>query len=79
MPSHLPPLTYPGHYKQACVNPNGTIWLNGVNVYIGYLLKGETIGLEQIDHDLWEVSYGNIRICRINKNKKAPLAMTGKR
>ena len=79
MPSQLPPLRYPGHYKEACVNPNGTIWLNGVNVYIGYLLKGETIGLEQIDHDLWEVRFGNLRICRINKNNKEPLPMIRKR
>lgn len=79
MPSKLPPLTYPGHYKKALVNPNGTIWLNGVNVYIGYLLSGETLGLEQLGHDLWEVSFGNLRICRINKNKKEPLPMIRKR
>ena len=75
MPSGLPPMSYPGHFKQARVNPNGTIWLNGVNVYIGYLLKGETIGLEQLDNELWEVSFGHLRICRINKNKKEPLTM----
>ncbi|MDJ0884046.1 MAG: IS481 family transposase [Desulfobacterales bacterium] len=75
MPSHLPPVSYPGHFRQARVNPNGTIWLNGVNVYIGYLLKGETIGLEQLDNELWEVSFGRMRICRINKNKKESSTM----
>ncbi len=75
MPSRLPPVSYPGHFRQARVNPNGTIWLNGVNVYIGYLLKGETIGLEQLDNELWEVSFGRMRICRINKNKKESSTM----
>ena len=79
MPSQLPAVTYPGHYKQALVNPNGTIYLSGVNVYIGYLLRGETVGLEQIGHDLWEVSFGNLRICRINKNEKEPLTTIKKR
>ena len=73
MPSRLPSLTYPGHFKQARVNPNGTIWIDGTNVYLGYLLKGENVGLEQIGHEMWEVYFGNARLCRINKNKKEPL------
>jgi transposase InsO family protein len=79
MPSDLPSVSYPGHFKRALVNSNGTIYLNGINVYLGYLLRGETVGLEQISHDLWEVSLGNLRICRINKNEKEPLTMVRKR
>lgn len=77
MPSRLPPLTYPAHFKRTQVNPNGTIWIDGTNIYLGYLLKGEIVGLEQIGHELWEVFFGSTRLCRINKNKKEPLTMMG--
>jgi hypothetical protein len=81
MPTRLPKLKYPAHFKRAQVNPNGTIWIDGTNVYVGYLLKGEHVGLEQIGHELWEVYFGRSRICRINKDVKEPLAkgVTGKK
>lgn len=78
MPSRLVPMTYPAYFKRAKVNHNGTVWINGNNVYLGYLLKGEYVGLEQIGHELWEVSFGNVRLCRINKNKKEPLVKLDK-
>jgi len=73
MPSRLPHMRYPAYFKRTKVNHNGTIWINGANVYLGYLLKGEHVGLEQIGHQLWEVSFGNVRLCRINRDKKEPL------
>ena len=76
-PKRLPPLSYPGHFKRARVNHNGTIWIESVNVYLGYLLRGEEVGLEQIGHELWEVYLGHHRICRINKYKKEPLSVLG--
>jgi len=75
MPSRLSPVEYPGHFKRARVNHNGTIWVERMNVYLGYLLRGEYVGLEQIGHELWEVYLGRYRICRINKYKKEPLSM----
>jgi transposase InsO family protein len=77
LPTRLPPLEYPGHFKRARVNHNGTIWIERENVYLGYLLRGEQVGLEQIGHELWEVYLGNYRICRINKYKKEPLSVLG--
>ena len=78
MPKRLPPPSYPAHFKRARVNHNGTIWIASVNVYLGYLLRGEEVGLEQIGHELWEVYLGQYRICRINKYKKEPLILLGK-
>ena len=77
LPSRLPAVAYPGHFKRARVNHNGTIWIESVNVYLGYLLRGEHVGLEQIGHELWEVFLGPYRICRINKYKKEPLIVLG--
>ena len=79
LPTRLSPVEYPGHFKRARVNHNGTIWIERVNVYLGYLLRGEQVGLEQIGHELWEVYLGHYRICRINKYKKEPLSVLGNR
>ena len=78
MPKRLLPPSYPAHFKRARVNHNGTIWIASVNVYLGYLLRGEEVGLEQIGHELWEVYLGQYRICRINKYKKELLTLLGK-
>ena len=77
MPTRLPPMRYPPYFKSAKVNQNGTIWINGDYIYIGYLLQGEQVGLEQIGHDLWEVFFGNVRLCRISKGQRKPLATLG--
>ena len=77
MPKRLLPLEYPAHFKRAQVNHNGTIWIDGTNVYLGYLLKGEHVGLEQIGHEIWEVYFGSTRICRINKDVKEPIMLKG--
>ena len=70
-------MRYPPYFKSAKVNQNGTIWINGDYIYIGYLLQGEQVGLEQIGHDLWEVFFGNVRLCRISKGQRKPLATLG--
>lgn len=71
-PSSLPALQYPVHFRKALVNHNGTIWLDGTYVYIGYLLQGETVGLEELDNDLWAVYFGPVPLCRIKNFEKEP-------
>ena len=70
MPKKLPKISYPWAFKTARVNQNGTIWINGHNLYLGYLLQGQSVGLDEIDYDLWDVYFGPVRLCRINKYEK---------
>lgn len=55
-------IEYPVHYRLAFVNSNGCISHNRKYVYVGYLLRGETVGLEEIDLLTWEVSFCSIRL-----------------
>jgi transposase InsO family protein len=76
-PSSLPEFQYPGHFKRARVNHNGAVWLNGTYVYLSYLLRGETVGLEQLDSDLWAVHFDFLPLCRIKNYVKEPYDRKG--
>ncbi len=66
MPEELPELSYPRHFKTAHVNPNGVIYHKGHRVYIAGLLKKETVGLEEISDDIWDVFYGPVKLGSFN-------------
>ena len=58
MPKNLIDFQYPAHYEVRHVQYSGTIyWRNGY-VYVGYLLKGQYLGLEEIDNGIWEAYLG---------------------
>ena len=61
-PKNLPEMTYPGHFREALVNHNGCIYLKGKYYYLGYLLKGEIVGLDEIDDGVWETYFGPVRL-----------------
>lgn len=62
MPEKLPELQYPGHFQRALVNCNGVIYESGDRVYVGGLLKGEHVGLEEIDNGIWDVYFGPVKL-----------------
>ena len=66
-PETLPELNYPGYFQRSKVAANGLIYWTGRRVYIGYLLAGEWVGLEEIGDGLWEVYFGPIRIGRFDE------------
>lgn len=68
MPESLPELEYPGHFKVALVHPNGIIQHQGCRVYVAGLLKGEKVGVEEIDDGVWEVYYGPLKLGRFDMN-----------
>ena len=69
MPEKLPELTYPSHYKVNLVHHSGIIAHQGHRVYVAGLLKGEHVGLEEIDNDLWEIYFGPVRLGRVNMSQ----------
>ncbi len=58
MPKKLLDFQYPGHYEVRHVQYNGTIYWRNSYVYVGYLLKDQYVGLEEIDNGIWEVYLG---------------------
>jgi hypothetical protein len=59
-PSKLPDLIYPDHFKKSFVNHNGCVHFKGRYLYVGYLLRGEIIGLEEIDNGIWDAYFGPV-------------------
>lgn len=61
-PSELPAIQYPPHWDSAHVSHNGLIYWRGLRIYIGYLLVGQVIGMQEIAAGQWEVYFSRVRI-----------------
>lgn len=67
-PEQVPEIEYPGHFLIRKVTTSGTIsWENG-QVYISNTFKGEVIGMEEVDNDVWDIYFGHIRLGSVDKN-----------
>ncbi|BCB25985.1 transposase [Sulfurimicrobium lacus] len=61
-PQHLPELEYPGYFQRQKVSANGLAYWTGRRIYIGYLLAGEWVGLEEVGDGVWAVYFGPVRL-----------------
>lgn len=61
-PERLPKLEYPGYYHCQKVSANGLAYWTGRRIYIGYLLAGEFVGLEEVADGIWQVYFGPVRL-----------------
>jgi len=61
-PEHLPEPEYPGYFHCPKVSANGIAYWTGRRIYIGYLLAGERIGLEEVGDGIWAVYFGPVRL-----------------
>ena len=69
-PTQLEPVTYPGHFETRFVSTNGGIRWYGDRVPVSRLLAGHNVGLEEIDHGLFEVYFGPIWLGRFVESKR---------
>jgi transposase InsO family protein len=69
-PKRLPEMIYPGHFRETLVNHNGCIHLNGKFYYLGYLLRGELVGLNEINDGIWETYFGPLRLGEVSERLK---------
>jgi hypothetical protein len=58
----LPELEYPGYFHCQKVSANGIAYWTGRRIYIGYLLAGERVGLEEVGDGIWAVYFGPVRL-----------------
>ncbi len=61
-PEILPELEYPGYFHCEKVSTSGIAYWTGRRIYIGYLLAGERVGLEEVGDGLWDVYFGPLRL-----------------
>lgn len=49
------------------VGQSGSIWVNGKEFYLGGVLRGEPIGLQEVDNEVYEVTYGPVKLGEITR------------
>lgn len=61
-PKQVPEPEYPSHYRVERAYPNGIISVDQTQWYISGCLKGELIGLEEVNEGRWKVHFGPIEL-----------------
>jgi putative transposase len=62
MPEYLPELEYPGYYRLATVSSHGVMYCFGRFIYVGHVLTGERVGLEEVKDGIWNVYFGPLTL-----------------
>lgn len=66
------PFEYPGHWEVRSVRSGGELKLAGGMVFLSECLKGERVGLEEIDDDLWRVCFRRTVLALVTTRGKSP-------
>ncbi len=65
MPAAPPPLVYPAHFETRLVSKNSGIRWRDKWVAVSTTCAGLYVGLEEIDHGLWDVYLGPVKLGRL--------------
>ena len=65
-PARLPELVYPDHWQIRRVRQNGEIRWHGNHIFIGEVLAGEPVALQESDNGSWLVHFGPVMLGNIN-------------
>jgi transposase InsO family protein len=65
MPNKLPPHAYPDRFAVRDVSANGGIRWNSQWVNVSITCAGDSVGLEEIDAGVWNVSFGPLKLGRL--------------
>jgi putative transposase len=69
MPKEIPPIVYPAHFETRLVSKNSGIRWNCQWVAVSQTCAGLHVGLEQVDHGLWDVYLGPVKLGRLLEEK----------
>jgi len=69
-PERLPPLEYPGHLELRKVDHSGMIRWSSSRLFLSHTLRGETVGLEEIDDGVWSLYYGPVLLARFEERER---------
>jgi hypothetical protein len=65
-PSQLPDLSYPAHFDVRTVSVSGQLYFKRRRFQISTTLTNEPLGLEEIEEDLWAVTFGPLKLGTIH-------------
>jgi len=65
LPKENPPLVYPAHFETRLVSKNSGIRWNSQWVAVSHTCAGLHVGLEQVDHGIWDVYLGPVKLGRL--------------
>lgn len=65
MPKEVAPLVYPAHFETRLVSKNSGMRWNSQWVAVSHTCAGLHVGLEQVDHGLWDVYLGPVKLGRL--------------
>jgi hypothetical protein len=68
--SFLPKITYGDEFEVRTVRKEGDIKWQGANIFISELLRHESVGLRQMEDDLFEVYFGATLLGEIDGYRK---------
>lgn len=69
LPKKVPELVYPAHFETRLVSKNSGIRWNSQWVAVSQTCAGLHVGLEQVDHGLWDVYLGPVKLGRLLEEK----------
>jgi putative transposase len=65
-PEKLPEMSYPSHVESYRADCSGIVNRAGLRVYVGLVLKHQTIGMEMIGEGIWDVIFGPIILGQVD-------------
>lgn len=69
-PKRLEAMEYPGHFEIRRVRRDGTIRWQGEFLFLSETLRGERVGLEEIDDGIWSLFFGRHLLGRFDERER---------
>ena len=69
-PRRLPPLEYPGHFEIRRVGPNGCLSFKRKVLFLSEALKGQKVGLEEIEEGIWSFYFSPVLVGRYDERQQ---------
>lgn len=69
LPDRIAPPQYPGHFLVRRVSNNGAFRLKFKQQFLSNALKGDYVGLEEIDDGIWSIYYYDTLLGRLDERK----------
>jgi transposase InsO family protein len=68
-PDRLQPIEYPSSFQVRVVRANGRIKWKGEQLFVSHVLRGEPIGMLEVDDDWWHLYFGVVHLATWNGRK----------
>ena len=69
-PERIPEVEYPGHYEIRRVRRDGYIKWQGKMLFVSEVLRGEPVGLEEVDDGIWSLHFSSLLLARFDERHR---------